>query len=139
MLTEYKVQDVFSSFCLPTKKWYDLREDQRQSHVQRVYKLAVSEMYAANPQHCVPVTCSDVQLPTPSSTPELSDLGSIIPLPVLKGIWRKAALVLIVFERNVSFAPSKDPSSKVFCVQSQTDESPAPYFVQMYSCSTYHT
>lgn len=139
MSTEYKVRDVFSSFCVPAAKWYDMREDQRRSHVQRVYKLVMSEMYAANPQHCVLVSCSDVQLPTLSTTPELSGLGSIIPLPVLKGIWRKAALLLSVFENNVSSTPSKDPSTKVFCVQSHTDKSPVPHFVQMYCCSTCHT
>ena len=65
MSTEYKVRNLFSSFCVPTEKWYDTREDQRQPHVQRVYKLVMSEMYAANRQHCVLVCCSDVQLPTP--------------------------------------------------------------------------
>lgn len=139
MSTEYKLRDVFSSFAVPAEKWYDMREDQRRSHVQRVYKLAMSEMYAANPQHCVLVSRSDVQLPTLSITPELSGLGSIIPLPVLKGVWRKAALLLSVFENNVSSAPSKDPSTKVFCVQSQTDKSPIPYFVQIYCCSKCHT
>lgn len=138
MSTEYKLRDVFSSFAVPAEKWYDMREDQRRSHVQRVYKLAMSEVYAANPQHCVLVSHSDVQLPTLSITPELSGLGSIIPLPVLKGIWRKAALLLSLFENNVSSAPSKDPSTKVFCVQTQTDKSPIPYFVQMYCCSKCH-
>ena len=65
-----------------------MREDQRRSYVQRVYKLAMSEMYAANPQQGVLVNHSDLQLPTLSTTPELSGLTSIIPLPVLKGIWR---------------------------------------------------
>ena len=112
MSTEYKLRDVFSFFAVPAEKWYDMREAQRRSHVQRVYKLGMSEMYAANPQHCVLVSRSDVQLPTLSITPELSGLGSIIPLSVLKGIWRKVALLLSVFENNVSSAPSKDPSMR---------------------------
>ena len=100
--------------------------------------IAMSEMYAANPQHCVLVSRSDAQLLTLTTTPELSCLGSIFPLPVLKGIWRKAALLWRVFENNVSSAPSKDPSMK-FCVQSQTDKSSVPYFVQMHCCGTCHT
>ena len=139
MSTEYKLRDVFSSFAVPAERWYDMREDQRRSYVQRVYKLAMSEMYAANPQQCVLVSRSDVRIPTLSTTPELSGLSSIIPLPVLKGIWRKAALLLSVFENNVSSAPSKDPSAKVFCVQSQTDKSPIPYFVQLHCCSKCQT
>lgn len=92
-------------------------------------------MYAENPQHCVHSSRSDVQLPSISTTPEHSGLGSIIPLPVLKGIWRKAALLLSVFENNVSFAPSKDPNTKMFCVQGQKGKSPVPYFAQVHCCS----
>ena len=35
--------------------------------------------------------------------------------------------------------PIKGPQYEVFCVQSQTDKSPIPYFVQMYCCSKCHT
>ena len=93
-------------------------------------------MYAANPKHCVLSSRSDVQLPTLSTSPECSGLASIIPLPVLKGIWRKAELLLSVFENNVSSAPSQVPNTKMFCVRSQTEKSPIPYFVQVHCCST---
>ena len=139
MSTEYKVRDAFSSFVVPASKWYDMREDQRRSYVIRVYKLAISEMYAANPQHCVLSSRSDVQLPTLGTSPERSGLASIIPLLVLKGIWRKAELLLSVFENNVSSAPSRVPNTKMFCVQSQTDKSSVPYFVQVHCCITCHT
>ena len=33
MLTEHKVRDVFSSFIIPSSKWYDMREDQRRAYV----------------------------------------------------------------------------------------------------------
>ncbi|KAJ7350129.1 hypothetical protein OS493_038330 [Desmophyllum pertusum] len=139
MSSEFKVRDVFSSFVVPASKWYDMREDQRRSYVLRIYKLAISEMYAEDPQQCVLSSRSDVQLPSISTTPEHSGLGSIIPLPVLKGIWRKAALLLSVFENNVSSAPTNDPNTKMFCVQGQTDMSPVPYFVQMHCCSKCRT
>lgn len=139
MSTEYKVRDAFSSFVVPASKWYDMREDQRRSYVIRVYKLAISKTYAANPQHCVLSSRSDVQLPTLGTSPERSGLASIIPLPVLKGIWRQAELLLSVFENNVSSAPSRVPNTKMSRVQSQTDKSSVPYFVQVHRCITCHT
>ena len=42
MSSKFKVRDVFSSFLVPASKWYDMREDQRQSYVLRIYKLAIS-------------------------------------------------------------------------------------------------
>ena len=98
----------------------------------------ITEMYAANPQHRVLPSRSDVQLPILSITPEHSGLGSIIPPKKVKGIWRNAELLSRVFENNVSPAPSKDPNMKMFYVESK-NESPVPYFVQGYCCSTCHT
>ena len=141
MSTEFKVRDVFSSFVVPASKWYDMREDQRRSYVSRIHKLAISEMYAASPQNCVVSSRMDVQLPGISIVPENSGLTNIVPLPVLQAIWKKATLLLNTFENSAAPAPSPagDPNITAFCVHSQSDNSPVPYFVQVHCCNKCHS